>query len=62
MDGADEELLGTSTLRGILLLSGVVAVAYISYRFWYRQKKLEIAAPVRRAPIRVPLDLPVARK
>ncbi len=57
----DDPLLGTSTLRGILLLGGVAAVAFLAYEFWYKQRAKEISAPVRRNVIRVPIELPLAK-
>lgn len=63
MDDAieDEPILGTSTLRGILLLGGVAAVAYIAYEFWYKQRALEMGAPVRKSVVRVPISLPIVK-
>lgn len=59
----DEPILGTSTLRGILLLGGVAAVAYIAYEFWYKQRSLEMSTPTPKpAVIRVPIQLPVANQ
>ncbi len=63
-DAADEPLLGTSTLRGILLLGGVAAVAFVAYQFWYKQRLVDLSAPKRKPLIRVPISLPIpaARK
>lgn len=59
----DEPILGTSTLRGILLLGGVAAVAYVAYQFWYKQRALEMSSPAKRTPvIRVPIQLPIANQ
>ncbi len=57
----DEPLLGTSTLRGILLLGGVATVAYLAYQFWYKTKKNEMALPQRPKTIRIPIELPIAK-
>lgn len=63
MDDAiqDEPILGTSTLRGILLLGGVAAVAYLAYEFWYKQRQAEGAAPIKKNVIRIPIELPIAK-
>ncbi len=55
-----DPLLGTSTLRGLLLLSGVAAVAYLAYEFWWKQRKADAALPVRPRIVRVPVELPIA--
>ncbi len=63
MDEIEEEpLLGTSTLRGILLLGGVAAVAYIAYQFWLQQRKVVAAVPLRPRIIRVPVELPGVKR
>lgn len=58
VEGADP-LLGTSTLRGLLLLGGVAAVAYLAYEFWRKQRKADAALPVRPRFVRVPVELPI---
>ncbi len=57
----DDPLLGTSTLRGILLLGGVGVVAYIAYTFWQNQRNKEAATPQRTKIIRVPIELPITK-
>lgn len=60
MDESDDALLGTSTLRGILLLGGVGVVAFLAYKFWKRQKSGEV--PPRASTIRVPVNLPLPKQ
>lgn len=55
----DEPFLGTSTLRGILLLGGVVAVAYVSFKLWKKQKAVEASLPQKQNLIRIPIAAPV---
>lgn len=57
-----DPILGTSTLRGILLLGGVAAVAYIAYEFWLKQKAFAAALPAKPQVIRVPVELPIPAK
>lgn len=54
-----DPLLGTSTLRGLLLLGGVAAVAYIAYEVWRKTKAVESALPMQPRTIRVPVELPI---
>lgn len=54
-----DPLLGTSTLRGLLLLGGVAAVAYIAYQFYKKSKMAEAFAPQVARTIRVPVELPI---
>ncbi len=54
-----EPLLGTSTLRGLLLLGGVAAVAYIGYQVWRKSKATEGMALQQPRTIRVPVELPL---
>ena len=54
-----DPLLGTSTLRGLLLLGGVAAVAYIGYQFWRKAKAADAYAPTLPRTIRVPVELPL---
>lgn len=56
----DDPILGTSTLRGILLLGGVAAVAYLAYQFWYKQRAAELSSPVHRNVVRIPIQLPIS--
>lgn len=58
-DVEEEELLSTSTLRGILLLGGVASVAYIAFEFWMAQRAVDAVAPQRPGLIRVPISLPI---
>ncbi len=57
----DEPLLGTSTLRGLLLLGGVAAVAYLAYEFWYKQRAAEGSAPAKKSVVRIPIELPISK-
>ncbi len=59
-DVEEEELLSTSTLRGILLLGGVASVAYIAFQFWMAQRAVDAVAPKQMNLIRVPISLPIA--
>lgn len=63
MDDAveSEPFLNTNTLRGILLLGGVAAVAFLAYKFWYIQKAAESVGPVQKQIVRVPIELPLAK-
>ncbi len=54
-----EPILGTSTLRGLLLLGGVAAVAYIAYEVWRKTKAVESLAPQMSRTIRIPVELPI---
>ena len=54
-----DPLLGTSTLRGILLLGGVAAVAYIAYKFYLQSKKADTGRSAQSKFIRVPVELPI---
>ena len=55
----DDPLLGTSTLRGILLLGGVAAVAYVAYKLWKNQKAVEMSLPRTPNVVRIPIAAPV---
>ncbi len=55
----EDEILSTSTLRGILLLGGVASVAYLAYEFWYKQRAVERALPKKPRVIRIPIELPI---
>ncbi len=57
-----DPLLGTSTLRGILLLGGVAAVAFLAYQFWYKQRAIEHASPRKANLIRIPISLPIVSR
>lgn len=56
----EDSLLGTSTLRGILLLGGVVTVAFLAWKYWRGIKKSDTSAARRPALVRIPVQLPVA--
>jgi len=53
----DDPILGTSTLRGILLLGGVAVVAYIAYTMWKNQKAVEMSLSHTPNIVRVPIAL-----
>ncbi len=55
----EDPVLGTSTLRGVLLLGGVAAVAYLAYEFWYKQRQSEGLVKAIKNTIRVPINLPL---
>ncbi len=55
----EDQLLGTSALRGILLLGGVAVVSFFAWKYWNKIKKSEAATPHRPLAIRVPIELPI---
>ncbi len=63
-DAVEEEdsLLGTSALRGILLLGGVATISYFAWKYWNKIRTLESSAPKREAVVRVPISLPLPQE
>ena len=59
MQDESDQLLNDSTLRGILLLGGVVAAAYIGYKIYLHQRTIDAANPIGQRIIRVPIELPI---
>ncbi len=57
----EESLLGTSTLRGILLLGGVATVSFFAWKYWSKIKALESSAPRKPRVIRIPVELPLVQ-
>ena len=56
------DLIGTSTVRGFLLLAGVATVAYLAYRYW--QQLASQPKPIAHTisiPVGPPKRVPVQR-
>ena len=51
-----EPLIGTSTVRGVLLLGGVATVAYLAFKYYIAVEQQKAAAP---APVTIPIGVPV---
>lgn len=64
MNAAEEqdELLGTSTLRGILLLGGVSVVAYLAWKYWKRTRVADLSSPHKTQVVRIPIELPLTKR
>lgn len=52
----ENQIIGTSTIRGVVLLGGVALVAYLAFRYWMKIKASE--QPAFQMPISIPVELP----
>lgn len=55
----DDALIGTSLIRGVLLIGGVATVAYLAFRYWQKIKGAELNLPPK--TIQIPLGLPIKK-
>ncbi len=56
-DEDEDSLLGTSALRGILLLGGVATLGFFAWKYWRTIKISDV--PHQERLIRVPVELPL---
>ncbi len=56
----EDSLLGTSTIRGILLLGGVAVTGFFAWKYW-RNVKTSTPPPKPRI-IRIPVELPIQQE
>ncbi len=56
----EDDLLGPSLIRGVLLLGGVATVAYLAFQYWRKVKAAELNKPPK--SIQIPVELPIRKK
>jgi hypothetical protein len=56
-----EPLVGTSAVRGVLLLGGVATVAFFAWKYWNNIRALDSGGS-KPAVVRIPISLPLVQE